>query len=137
MPAQTLAEVIALEPLNAQRTDAQVLSWILEPVSSFKDISWLDLSMWVSDYDLRPTLVASASTGTASRATGAQFILDTIASGQPLYTSDARVRGVVSKAIAPGTARDALIAMAATTVPRHEKHELPRPLLGDVIAARV
>ena len=132
----TLRELIDSEPANAARTDAQVFAWVLELAPAFKDVSWLNLSMWVAENDLRPTLLASASTGTAARATGAQFILDTIASGQPLYTSDARVRAVLLKAIAAGAARDALVALAATQAPRYEAAGLNKPLLGDVIAAR-
>lgn len=136
MATPTLAEIILTEPLNAQRSSEEILVWLSEPVQAYKDISWLDLSMWVADYDLRPTLVTSATTGTATRATGAQFILDTIASGQPLYTSDARVRAVVAKAVAAGTARDALIALATTQVSRYEAHNLSKPILGDVVATK-
>lgn len=116
----TLEELINSDRANAGRTDAERLAWLNEAVSVFVDVSWLDLGMWVAQHNLRPSLItaATATGGTAAIRTAAQHILDCIAAGQPLYASDERVREVIGTAMPAGDARDDLVAMATTLIPR-------------------
>lgn len=114
----TLAELINSEPLNAARTDAEVLAWLNESVNTFMDVGWLDLCMWVAQHAYRPTLVTAASIGTDAQKTAAQHVLDCIAAGQPLSASDSRVRAVVASAIPAGQPRTDLLALATKTMTR-------------------
>ena len=108
----------ANRPAWRDDTDADVLAWLLADVTVYVDVSWLDLSMWVAQYNLRPALKAAATSGTDAQQTAAQHILDCIAAGQPLYGSDSRVRTAIASAIPAGAARAALIAMATSSAPR-------------------
>lgn len=120
----TLAELVATEPLNASRTDQQVLDWCNELVADWQDVSWLDLSMWVAGADLRPALNTAVSSGTDAQKTAAQHLLDCLAAGQPLYATDARVRSTISKAVS-GQVRTDLITLATTQVPRWSQAGVP------------
>ena len=132
----TLAELIASDVENATRTDAEVLTWLNAAVTSHIDISWLDLSMWMATYDLRPSLIASATTGTDQLRTAAQHLLDCITAGQPLYASDARVRTTISAAIPAGTARTALVDMGRTQKARWADAGIGEVTLGQIEALR-
>jgi len=116
----TLTELIASEPANAARSDAQVLAWLTASVDTFVDVSWLDLSMWIAENDLRKTIASRVGGTDAAVSTAAQHIVDCIAAGQPLAASDARVRTTIAKAMPAGAARNALLALATKSVKRWE-----------------
>jgi len=118
-------------------SDADVLAWLLEPVTTYDDVSWLDLSMWMTAYNLRPAITTASQSGaTDAIKTAAQHLLDCITAGQPLHASDIRVRAVISSAIPAGAARNALIDMSMRSVPRYRAAGLYQVLLGDVRTAR-
>lgn len=114
----TLAELIASEPANAGRTDAEVLAWLNGTVPVFRDVSWLDLSMWIAENDLRQVIASRVGDADAATSTAAQHIVDCIVAGQPLAASDFRVRTTIAKAMPAGAARDALLALATTQTTR-------------------
>lgn len=116
--ATKLKAVIDAEPANATRTPAQILAWLHESVTAYQDVQWLDFQMWMSEYALRPTVESRIATGNDAQKTGARFMVDTIDSGQPLFSSDVRVRSVLAQALPGGDARTALLALATTTAPR-------------------
>lgn len=122
----TLAELIASEPLNAGRTDQQVLDWCNEFVNDWQDVSWLDLSMWITTNDLRGTIITRTKDADAAVATAAQHIVDCITAGQPLAMTDSRVRATLNKALPVGTVRDALVTLATKQIPRWEAAGVPR-----------
>lgn len=121
-----------------EESDADVLAWLEESVTTYVDISWLDLGMWVAKHNLRPSLVtaATATGGTAALRTTAQHILDCITAGQSLYASDERVRTVIGTAMPDGPAREDLVAMATTQMPRYRLAGLSQVLIGDIGVAR-
>lgn len=125
-------------PTWREESDADVLAWLEESVTTYVDISWLDLSMWVAKHNLRPSLISAAAStgGTAALRTAAQHILDCITADQPLYASDERVRTVIGTAMPDGAARDDLVAMATTQVPRYRLAGLSQVLIGDIGVAR-
>lgn len=137
MDYQALRALIDTEPLNAARTDDQVLAWLQEATSTFVDVSWLDLCMWVATQGYRPTLAAAATSGNTDQVkTAAQHVLDCIAAGQPLFASDSRVRNAIAAAIPAGTARTALLALATASVTRAAAAGFPNVNFGDVQSAR-
>ena len=133
----TLAELIASDAQNATRTNDEVLAWLSALTETVHlDISWLDLSMWMQQHDMRPSLITSATTGTDRQRTAAQHLLDCIAAGQPLYSSDSRVRATISAAIPAGAARTALVDMGRQTLPRCTRAGYPSVTLADVMEVR-
>jgi hypothetical protein len=95
---------------------ADVVAWTRATTNTWVDVSWLDFQMWVSEFDLRPTITDMITTGTAAQRTAAQFFTDVLQSGQILGTSDSRVRSIVSKGVSAGPSRNALLGLA--TLPR-------------------
>lgn len=114
----TLKDLIDSDPANSSRTDQQVLAWLTAEVNTWVDVSWLDLSMWIGGNDLRPTLVNKISSGTNAEKTAAQHLIDCLVAGQPLSSSDSRVRAVIAKAIPDSPVRDELLSMATASVQR-------------------
>lgn len=131
-----LKTLIDSEPLNAARNDAEVLAWLNESVSTFKDVEWIDFSMWISEFDLRSQIENAITSGTDAARTAATFFVDTLRAGQPLYSSRADVRTTIAKGIPAGAARDALVALATTSVSRAQAAGFSTPTLGHVERAR-
>jgi len=120
MDYAALKALIDSEPLNAGRTDAEVLSWLGESVSVFVDVPWLDVAMWLVAQGIdRATLTTQATSGSAANKTAAQYIIDVITAGQPLQATDQRVRDTIAASGLTTGQKQALLALATEQRPRY------------------
>ena len=137
----TLRELIDSEPANAGRTDAEVLAWLLEPVTLYVDIEWIDLVLWPHANGLTRAVMQSAATsGTTANQTAAQHLLDCINAGQPLAASRADIRALIIASSLPTSAKNALAALATSSAERWRTGGIAgisEMTLGKVEAARL
>lgn len=71
----TLKELIDSEPLNAGRTDQQVLDWLEENITQAEPISYTDLVVWASEnqvFHRTRVPVAEVHAGTSTLSNAAQ-----------------------------------------------------------------
>lgn len=137
MDYPSLRALIDGEAQNAGRTDLEVLVWLHESVQRWIDVPWLEIQMWLTAQGItRADLITAAGAGTPANRTAAQYILDTISAGMPLYASDERVRSVVAASALSTGAKNALVALAQQMVPRYTLAWSSEPGLGDVANAR-
>lgn len=114
----TLAELIDSEPANAGRTDQAVLDWLDEVMTSWQDVSWLELTVWLHESGITRADLSTAAAGTGATATAAQHIIDCVAAGQVLSASDSRIRSLINASSLSGAAKASLTAAAQTSSPR-------------------
>ncbi len=117
----TLREYLdANRPAWRDDTDADLLTWLLADVTVYVDIEWRELEKWMMRHGLGETIDNLVSSGaTPAIKTAARHVRNCIAAGQPLYTSDAEIRSLISAALPAGAARTDLIAMATSSAPRY------------------
>lgn len=130
------------EPLNATRTDQEVLDWLMElEVGPFVNVAPEVFFSWSAKYKLPGRYYATANTTPASNLQSAALMLYTAwVQNGGLLLSDADVRMHLSDAV-PSiisiSARDELLQYARPDVPRWQNASWDRePILGDVVAAR-
>lgn len=141
MNLQQLKTLIDSEPLNAARSDADVLAWLNETQTVQGDVSWTDYMLWLSETSGVVKLRTAAASGSADAIKNAgELALIVAQSGQPLFVSRADVRASLAPLISGGVfsagERDSLLAKGALTPTRWEVAGLPIGNLGDVIHAR-
>lgn len=130
------------EPLNAQRTDAEVLAWLNEPEQGpFVNVAPEVFFSWSAKYKLPGRYYATANTTPASDLQSAALMLYTAwVQNAGLLLSDSDVRVHLSDAvpsIVSIAARDELLQHARPDVPRWQNANwTTAPILGDVVAAR-
>ncbi len=103
MNYQKLKDLIDTEPLNAARTDAEVLSWLQEDVTVQKGITYQDLIVWSSAEGIARKIKAAIASEEATPGTWTNpvyndvLVLQTLlSSGGDLDLSRDDVRGIVS-----------------------------------------
>lgn len=145
MATNTLASLrvkIDEESANAQRTDAEVLAWLMEDEQGpWVDVGGPDLASWAAAHKLPGYLYAAAQAVPATNASSAAHMIHTAwIKGESLQTSSEVVRQHLADAV-PGvvstTARDAILLLARPNVARWRNTDWTQaPILGDVVAAR-
>ncbi len=118
MSHTALKTLIDSEPLNAAKTDAEVLTWLNEDVTSYADVPWLDYAIWLSGNGGVSKMQNEVNNASQEIANGCQLGLAILNAGQPLSLSRTEVRtdlGVLVGAGKPFTTdeRDALLAVSA------------------------
>jgi hypothetical protein len=115
-----LKAFIDTDAANDAKTDADVLTWLLESVTGFIDVNWLELGIVLNEQDIdRATLNTAATAVDPETATAAQHLLDCVNAGQALSTSDVRIRNMMNAAVnMPAALRTALITAASVSVAR-------------------
>jgi hypothetical protein len=133
---QQLKTLIDSEPLNADKTDAEVETWVNELVPTDVDVSWTDLTVWATTHDTINKLEAAKSTGTPDKrklANGALLLINT---GRDLSSSRPDVKALVG-AMGAILDPDELTALTAlTTAQKPRRGALRAPRHGEVAKAR-
>lgn len=133
----TLADLIASDPDNAARSDAEVLAWLRELVQDFVNVDWQTFYEWRHVEGITSTQLQTAAAGTGATATAAQYFLDLTAAGQELATSRPAVRTLIMESDLPAAKRATLQALATVSVPRWRQAGVSfEPNLGDVEQVR-
>ncbi len=144
MRYQALKTLIDSDPANAGKTDAEVLTWVLDtdPSPPFNDVEWRDYLVWLGEVDGLEKLEAAIADGGATQATkaGARLALVIANSGEPLLLSDSRVRSLLAKVVPSvftAAERNTLLAASQGTPTRWEVAGLGRaPVESHIAVAR-
>lgn len=113
-----LKQLIASEPGNASKSDAQVLSWLKDSITVWADVEWREFLIWLHQSGITRSTLSTTAAGTGATATAAQHFIDVINAGNPLGASDSRVRQLVQDSSLSVPLKNSLAALAQRSVPR-------------------
>lgn len=142
---QDLKDKIDEEPLNAGRTDQQVLDWLNESETRILalDVEFIDFEEWTASQKLYSEIHGDAETTPFNDNSSCARMMDLVLErGTDLQSSKQSVIDTLDDGTGGGNVmnaaqRAALDALIFPQVPRWENADWNRqPLLGDVIAAR-
>ena len=117
----TLKELIDSEPLNAARTDQEVLDWCNELQTIWIDVPWLEYAIWLSGIDGVGRLEDNKDHATLAVRSACQMGLAVLNGGQPLSLTRSEVRTGMNKLVTDvftAAERDTLLAVGQKQVNR-------------------